>query len=181
MADWKFHRRQGLCVNCGSEFTVGETVFSLLQMDGEEMLRGDLCSGCFDRRDEAQDLVWWRTQHAESKGGLKLDFDAILGLFKSLDKKEGNAPLDLRFLLGLLLVRHRKLKLVGVRSRGQTEFLQLRKPRTQTVFEVQTRELEEERRRKLTAALGELMDPTAEGGLTDLLSEPEGVEGAQPE
>ncbi len=178
MADWKFHRRQGLCVNCGSEFTVGETVFSLLQIEADELQRGDLCSGCFDRREESADLVWWRTTHAEAKGGLKLDFDAILALFQTLEKKDGDAPLDLRFLLGLLLVRHRKLKLVGVRSRGTKEFLQLRKPRTQTVYEVQTRELEEERRRKLTAALGELMDPTAEGALTDLLSEPKEVEGA---
>ncbi len=176
MADWKFHRRQGLCVSCGAEFTVGETVFSLLQIEAEELQRGDLCSGCFDRRNEAQDLVWWRTQHAEAKGGIKLDFDAILVLMKTLGEKEGDAPLDLRFLLGLLLVRHRKLKLVGVRSRGQNEFLQLRKPRTQTVFEVQTRELAAERRQKLTAALGELMDPTAEGGLADLLKDQEEVE-----
>ena len=178
MADWKFHRRQGLCVSCGAEFTVGETVFSLLKIEEEDLQRGDLCSGCFDRRDEAKDLVWWRTQHAEAKGGIKLDFDAILALFKTLEQKPGEAPLDLRFLLGLLLVRHRKLKLVGVRSRGKKEFLQLRKPRTQIVFEVQTRELEDERRRKLTAALGELMDPTAEGGLNDLLKEPEQVEGS---
>ena len=81
--------------------------------------------------------------------------------------------MDLRFLLGLLMVRHRKLRLVGVRSRGKNEWLQLRKPRTQNVHEVQTRELEPEQRQKLTAALGELMDPTVEGGLGDLLKEPE--------
>ncbi|MBC8406184.1 MAG: hypothetical protein H8E15_13245 [Planctomycetes bacterium] len=173
MADWKFHRRQGLCANCGGEFTVGETVFSLLQLEAEDLLRGDLCSGCFDRREIEHDLVWWRTQHAEAKGGLKLDFDAIFGLFQSLEKRAGDAALDLRFLLGLLMVRHRKLRLVGVRSRGKSEWLQLRKPRTQIVHEVQTRELEPEQRQKLTATLGELMDPTVEGGLGDLLKEPE--------
>jgi hypothetical protein len=171
MADWKFHRRKGLCAPCGHEFVVGETVFSVLQLEEEDFLRGDLCAGCFDRRDPQSDLVWWRTAHAQSKEGLKLDFDAILALFGALKEKAGESPLDLRFLLGLLLVRHRKLRLIGVKARGQREMLQLRKPRSQQTHEVEVRELSPERRNALTGALGLLMDPTHEGGLSDLLKD----------
>lgn len=170
MADWSFRSRQGLCAECGRGFVEGEAVFSMLRLEEEELQRGDLCSNCFDRRDEAGDLVWWRTAHQEKKGGMRMDFELVLALFEKLGEQKKDGVLDLRFLLALLLVRHRKLRLTGVRVRGKREFLQLRKPRTKKDYEAEVRELEFERRARLTAALGELMDPTAEGGgMGDLL------------
>ena len=99
-----------------------------------------------------------------------MDFELVLALFEKLGEQKKAGVLDLRFLLALLLVRHRKLRLTGVRVRGEREFLQLRKPRTKKDYEAEVRELESERRARLTAALSELMDPTAEaGGMGDLL------------
>jgi hypothetical protein len=172
LADWDYIRRQGLCSACGHEFVDNESVFSMLRLEAEELQRGDLCSKCFDSRDQASDLVWWRTCHLDSRSGLKLDIEAILALFQKLEEVASATAGDLRFLLALLLVRHRRLRLIGVRMRGQREFLQLRKVRTKDLFEAEVRELEPERREKLTRALAELMDPTQEGGLADLLVEP---------
>ncbi|MAW61090.1 MAG: hypothetical protein CMJ94_09655 [Planctomycetes bacterium] len=171
MADWSFRSRQGLCAACGRGFVEGEAVFSMLRLIEDELQRGDLCSNCFDRRDEASDLIWWRTAHQEKKGGLRMDFDLVLSLFDKLGEQKKDGVLDLRFLLALLLVRHRKLRLTGVRVRGKREYLQLRKPRTKKEYEAEVRELEAERRARLTTALGELMDPTADGGgMGDLLA-----------
>lgn len=142
----------------------------MLRMEEDELQRGDLCSTCFDRREEAADLIWWRTAHQEKKGGMRMDFELVLALFEKLGEKPSDGTLDLRFLLALLLVRHRKLRLVGVRTRGKREFLQLRKPRTKKEYEAEVRELEQARRERLTAALAELMDPTAEGGMGDWLA-----------
>lgn len=144
----------------------------MLRLETEDLQRGDLCSKCFDTRDQATDLVWWRTRHLDARSGLKLDIEAILALFQRLEQVTSATAGDLRFLLALLLVRHRRLRLIGVRVRGEREFLQLRKVRTKNVFEAEVRELAPERREKLTKALAELMDPTQEGGLADLLVEP---------
>ena len=78
MADWSFRSRQGLCAACGRGFVEGEAVFSMLRLIEDELQRGDLCSNCFDRRDEASDLIWWRTAHQEKKGGLRMDFDGFV-------------------------------------------------------------------------------------------------------
>jgi hypothetical protein len=172
LADWEYIRRQGLCSACGHEFVENESIFSMLRLEQEDLQRGDLCSQCFDGRDQASDLVWWRTRHLDTRTGLKLDIDAILTLFHRLEEIASATAGDLRFLLALLLVRHRRLRLIGVRVRGKREFLQLRKVRTKNTFEAEVRELAPERREKLTKALAELMDPTQEGGLADLLVEP---------
>lgn len=169
MADWALHRRQGVCAACERGFAEGEAVFSMLRAQDDELQRGDLCGECFDRRDEAQDLIWWRTTHREKRGGVRIDFDLVLALFEKLAERPGEGMRDLRFLLALLLVRHRRLRLTGVRVRGARELLQLRKPRTRKEYEAEVRELDAARRDELTRILGELMDPTAEGGLTELL------------
>ena len=52
----------------------------MLRLEEDELQRGDLCAGCFDRRDQAADLIWWRTSHQERKGGMRMDFELVLAL-----------------------------------------------------------------------------------------------------
>ncbi|MDP6942203.1 MAG: hypothetical protein QGH51_09285 [Planctomycetota bacterium] len=157
---WSYQARKGGCVGCNRDFAEGETLFSLLSMGEESLERGDLCSSCFEAHDQTDDLFWWRTQHAEKRGGLKLDLDALLGLVMRLEEDKRDGALDFRFLVALLLVRHRKLKLASVSKKGKAEFLELRKPRAKATFPVQVRELEEEQRAKLSQVLSGLMDPS---------------------
>ncbi|MDP6850045.1 MAG: hypothetical protein QF524_03800 [Planctomycetota bacterium] len=157
---WNYQTRKGGCVACDRSFVEGETLFSLLSMGEESLERGDLCSSCFESHDQANDLYWWRTQHSEKRGGLKLDLDALLALVMRLEEDVRDGALDFRFLVALLLVRHRKLKLASVTKKGKKEFLELRKPRAKKTFHVQVRELEEEQRARLSQILSGLMDPS---------------------
>ena len=77
-----------------------------------------------------------------------------------LEEDVRDGALDFRFLVALLLVRHRKLKLASVTKKGKKEFLELRKPRAKKTFPVQVRELEEEQRARLSQILSGLMDPS---------------------
>jgi len=157
---WNYQTRKGGCVACDRSFVEGETLFSLLSMGEESLERGDLCSSCFESHDQTNDLYWWRTQHSEKRGGLKLDLDALLALVMRLEEDVRDGALDFRFLVALLLVRHRKLKLASVTKKGKKEFLELRKPRAKKTFPVQVRELEEEQRARLSQILSGLMDPS---------------------
>ncbi len=147
----------------------GETLFSLLRFDQEELERGDLCSACFERRDEGADLFFWRTGHREDRGGVRVDFEVVLAVLHKLRQDPRPERRDFCFLLALLLVRHRKLRLQTVLRRAGTELLQLRKPRSLKSFEVEVRELDEERRGRLSAVLAGLLDPTREEGVELLL------------
>ncbi|RMH04590.1 MAG: hypothetical protein D6702_02750 [Planctomycetota bacterium] len=168
--EWRYQRRQGACAVCGRSFAADETVFSLLRFAGEELERGDLCSPCFDGREETEDVFFWRTRHAEDRRGLRVDFDLVLGVLQRLREDERPERRDFCFLIALLLVRHRKLRLQGVVRRRGREFLQLRRPRARQPFEVEVRELDEERRSRLSAVLAGLLDPAREADLEDLLT-----------
>ncbi len=166
----------------------GETLFSLLRFHEDELERGDLCSACFERREEAEEVFFWRTSHRESRGGVKIDFEVVLAVLHKLRQYERPERRDFCFLLALLLVRHRKLKLQTVLRRGKRELLQLRKPRSKDPFEVEVRELDDDRRARLSGVLAGLLDPTREQGMDELLdagplaeAEPEQASEAPPE
>ncbi len=147
--------------------------------------RVDLCRSAFESRDAADDVVWWRTTHrAHGRGGgLRVDFDMLLSAMEVLAKDEREDRRDLAYLLSLLLVRHRKLRLERVEMRGGQEHMVLRRVRTQQRFTVPSRDLDDERRRGLTAVLAELLDPTRETGLDAVLGggdeEPEADEASK--
>ncbi|TAH35023.1 MAG: hypothetical protein EYC70_14635 [Planctomycetota bacterium] len=171
-AHWKFRRRQGMCSACGRAFQAGEALFSLLRFDGQELARGDLCTACFDARDPAEDLSYWRTLHRPgAAGGLRVDFDWLLATAQRLAADPRPAARDFAFLVTLLLVRHRRLRLLSVLRRDGVEVLNLRKLRAQEGFEVEVRDLDPQRRAQLTAVLAELLDPAQEADLDSLLAQ----------
>jgi len=172
-SSWSFRKRDATCSDCSRSFQEGEEVYSLLRLVVEELQRVDACRSCFDQRDASQDVVFWRTSHSEKRGAMKMDFDLLLAAMEGMAKDEREERRDLCYLLALLLVRHRKLRLERVEMRGKKEYLVLRKIRSQNRFSVESRELEPERRKKLTGILAELMDPTQEGDLSGAVSEEE--------
>lgn len=164
---WSYSKRQGVCGDCGREFVEGEEVYSLLRMVEEELQRVDLCRNSFDERDAERDVVYWRTAHREKGGALKVDFDMLLAVLEKFQDDPQEERKDLRFMLTLLLVRHRKLRLERVENRGQVEYLVLRKVRTKTTFKVESREMDGERRQRLSSMLAGLLDPTVEASLEE--------------
>ena len=178
---WKLQRRQGECAACGRTFLPEEVLFSLLRWQDDDLQRGDLCSSCFEERDPEQDLFFWRTTHKESRGALRIDFEMLLQALPKLTADRRPERRDFAFLLALLLVRHRKLRLLTVTRRQKLEYLVLRKPRTKSSFEVEVRELDPERRQRLSNRLTELLDPTREGSFEELVTGEDGLPAAEPE
>lgn len=161
--EWKFARRQGSCGACGASFAEGAAVYSLLRFDGQELSRGDWCEACFDRRDPAQDLFYWRGRHHAAGGGtVRVDFELLLATVQRCAQDPRPICRDFAFLAALLLVRHRRLRLLGVQRSSGRELLSLRRVRSQECLEVEVRDLDEGRRAELTRVLAGLFDPTQE-------------------
>jgi len=165
---WSFRKRDATCSDCTRTFQEGEDVYSLLRLVEEDLQRVDACRSCFDQRDSSQDVVYWRTSQREKGAAMKMDFDLLLAAMEGMATDEREERRDLCYLLALLLVRHRKLRLERVEMRGSKEFLILRKVRSQNRFPVESRELEPARRQKLTSILAQLMDPTQDEELGKL-------------
>jgi hypothetical protein len=135
MNEWRIHRREARCGRCERTFTEGEAIFSLLFFDAQGLRREDRCQPCFEgaspgSETETTQLVFWRTRHdPDRRTRFAVDFEAIEELFLALDgRAEGRLP-ELRYLLTLLLLRKKRLKLVGVRRHGADETLCVRRPR----------------------------------------------------
>ena len=174
MSDWRIHRREERCSRCSRVFGEGETIFSLLFLEPERLRREDACPDCFDRREAgaAGEVLFWRTRHTlDRKQRFAVDFDAIEELFVTLEGRREGRQGELRYLLSLLLLRKKRLKLVGVRRNAQGETLCLRRPRRQEEFEVQVFELDSERALSLKAELARVF----EGAGIESLGRPEGV------
>ena len=154
MAQWKIRRRQGECSACDHVFADGERHASLLRIDGDEIQRGDLCDACWQQHDQGEDLIFWFTHHQEDKKRtLALDLATMERLFLELAGKDSDALKEVRYLLCLLLMRKRKLKLERVKRTKDAELLVMRRPRRKDLHEVQVFDFDAERMDELRGRL----------------------------
>jgi hypothetical protein len=176
-SDWKIHRREERCARCERAFAEGEVVYSLLALDAGAdaavLQREDRCPACFQGSPESGadasggvpatgELHFWRTRHAhDRRARFAVDFEAIEELFLALEGRREERLQELRYLLVLLLLRKRRLKLVGVRRHAGTaggETLCVRRPRRAEEHEVPVFELDTERALALKAELARVFE-----------------------
>jgi hypothetical protein len=176
-SDWKIHRREERCSRCERPFAEGEVVYSLLALDTAGLRREDRCPTCFQGPEQAAapgpadaaasrpagELLFWRTRHAhDRRARFAVDFESIEELFLALEGRREERLLELRYLLALLLLRKKRLKLVGVRRHAGAgaggETLCVRRPRRVEEYEVPVFELDTERALALKADLARVFE-----------------------
>ncbi len=160
MADWKIRRRHGECSRCEAAFEDGQRLASLLRIDEEDdLLREDLCEACWKAGDPESYLFWWFTRHHPTRSKtVQLDLGSLERLFMELGSREEGSLRELRYLLCLLLMRKRKLKLIRVLRGKEGERLILRRPRRQEELAVHVFDFTTERLEELRSRLQEVLD-----------------------
>lgn len=167
--DWKIKKRDETCSRCEQDFDEGQGLFSVLRVEPESFGREDQCAPCFQTDDtRSPDTVFWRTRYRpKAKRGLALDFESILRLFLALDGREEDRLRELRYLLALLLMRKKRLKLVRVKRADSGEWMVLRRPRHSEVMDVAVFDLTPERAAELRVELEQIFEGA---GSEDLLA-----------
>jgi hypothetical protein len=137
MSEWKFTRRQFQCATCEIAFQDGERHVSAIVFEGEDLRREDHCTTCFARRDSVADLFFWYTRHVIGKRALELDLATLEALFLRLEGRTEARIRELRYVLCLLLMRKRRLRLDRV-ARGESdgETMILHRPRRKETIKV---------------------------------------------
>jgi hypothetical protein len=108
--DYEIHRSTRHCAKSGRELKPGETFYSVLTTSGAELLREDFAAEAWEGP-PAEALGWWKS-HVPSPDAKKLHWapnDVMLDLFEQLAEDAGQA--DLRYVLALLLIRRRVMRL----------------------------------------------------------------------
>jgi hypothetical protein len=180
MTEWKLSKRQPTCRACSREFADGEAHLSSLAIRGEELAREDHCITCWKKHDSQHEIFWWRTRHSvDKRRALALDLGALEALFVRLEDRQEVALLELRYVLCLVLMRKRRLKIERVERDGENESLVVSRPKRAEHFRVAVFDFAPDKLDELRARLQEVF----EGSEGDALASDSGAvqaSGADP-
>ena len=167
MSDWKIRRLRGECAKCERAFeTDGERLLTQVCFVDEELVREDYHPECWEEPSDA--IYWWATRlEVKGKSTLALDFELIERLFFQLEERREDKIRELRYLLCLMLMRKRRLKLVKVQRGGDGEAMLVRRPRRKEEWRVFVYDFEPERLELLRGELATLLDGDFEDGAAD--------------
>jgi hypothetical protein len=179
MADWKLKKRTGGCARCEQPFAEDEPLYSLLSFETEDLRREDVCRACFPdlRAAAGESLIFWRSRHRVGKQAYAVDFEALEGLFVALEGRPEPELRELRYLLALLLMRKKRVKLLKTARREDGEAMIVRRPRRAEELVVYVYELPPERAEVLRGKLRAIF----EGAEVEELLRSEALESAQDE
>ena len=111
---WKIARRAPACGLCGAPFADGEEHYSLLRLE-EGLQRSDRCLGCFRSRPAAETEFFWRTKFVrDRRRRIAVDLEALREAFLALPPAGDRS--ELRYLIALLLLRKRALRLLETKK-----------------------------------------------------------------
>ena len=161
MSLWKFGRREPACNVCETAFEDGEKIWSRLRLAEEGLARQDVCWRCWQEpaAEGEIDVFWWRTRHTVGKKkGLSLNLPALEALFHSIDGREEPTIRELRYLLCLLLMRKRRLKLERVVREGDREEMICSRPKREERYHGAVYDFSPDRIDELRTQLAEVFE-----------------------
>ena len=134
-----------VCAATGEEFTPGDSCYSALIEQGEQIVRLDFLESAWNGPPE-NCIGFWKSVVPEQnqKPNAVLDPDALLRYFEQLC--EDASPVNEKFcyVLSLLLLQKRKLRIDGNRKEDDIEFLQLSGTRGEGPFDIRVLDISDD-------------------------------------
>ena len=134
--DYEVQRSARHCTLTGREFAPGETYYSVLVAEGEELKRLDYAADAWQGPPE-EAVGWWKSQVPDRTAARKrwAPNDVMLHFWDELAEQPGKQ--DMRYVLTLLLVRRRVFRLENEKRDPQgRELLVVYCPRRETTYSV---------------------------------------------
>jgi hypothetical protein len=133
--DYEVQRSARHCKTTGREFAPGEEFFSVLVAEGAELRRYDYAAEAW-QGPPADAIGWWKSQlpAQNAKGSHWAPNDVLLQCFDELAEQPDKQ--DMRYVLGLLLVRRRVMRVEEDQRASGGEVLLLHCPRRDATYEV---------------------------------------------
>jgi hypothetical protein len=134
-----------ICTATGRALLPGERYFSVLIVESGKFARQDYAANAWPGPPPGA-LAFWsgKVPPADQKRRLIVDDELLMNCFERLAEETDPNRIQFRYVVGLLLLRRKRLKFDDLRRAGGEEYLQLRCPRTGQMFEVLDPHLAEE-------------------------------------
>jgi hypothetical protein len=154
--DYDIHRSTRHCAKTSRELKPGETFYSVLTTSGAEVVREDFASEAWEGPPDNA-LGWWKS-HVPSADARKMHWapnDVMLDLFDDLAEQPDQA--DMRYVLALLLIRRRVLRLEDTEHGDEEETMVLYCPRREAEYRVAATPPSEQRVAEIQQELARLL------------------------
>lgn len=157
--EWKITKGQSRCFGCNKEFGEGEIFYSILILVKQEVNRSDFCEACFDKQDDPQKEVFWRTKNTRVVPIKKaVNFEVLRDLFFKMLEVDEKAFKDLTYLVALVLIRKRYLRLKDFITMNGRDYMAVRQKRDAPLLHVEVPLLSAEDIIELRDRLSDLLD-----------------------
>jgi hypothetical protein len=170
LLDFEVQRSTRRCAATNRALEPGQTCYSVLEVQGADVVRKDYCSEAWTNPPDSA-LGWWKTRIPEptAKKVKLAPNEVLLQLFDEMADRQDQE--DLRYVLTLLLIRRRVLRLdlpaealqpgrSGAQSDAETMFVYC--PKRDATYEVPVAMPGEARIDEIQQRLGELLAADAE-------------------
>ena len=114
MEDWKIQREKQKCIKPGCPLQGSREYFAVLELPS--CVRRDLCAECFHEveRGASRPPIFWKAIRRERGGNqIVLDLVTLRQMFDRLGEEPSDQARSLRYLVALLLLRKRVLKMAN--------------------------------------------------------------------
>jgi hypothetical protein len=130
MTDYQIQASTRRCAVTGREIRPGERFYSVLVDEGGTFVRRDYSETSWQGPPEGA-FSFWKTRLGENHKPRRppIDDELLLECFRRLEGESQPNQVAFRFVLALLLVRRKRLRLEETRREGGQEVLLLRCPR----------------------------------------------------
>ncbi len=157
MIDYEVQRCTRHCAVSGRELAPGEVFYSTLTAQGAQVVRRDYAAEAWQGPPDGI-LGWWKA-HVPLRDAKKLHWapnDVMLELLETLESQPDK--LDLRYVLSLLLIRRRVVRLEETaRDEAGREISVLYCPRREATYHVVTMSPDEQRTQEIQEELAGLL------------------------
>jgi hypothetical protein len=156
LLDFEIARCTRRCAASGQAIGAGERYYSTLHMEHHAPVRRDYSAAAW-QGPPADCVAWWQSRVADGDAprARLAPQDVLVNLFSAL--AEEPAEVEFRYVLGLLLLRRRIVKLEATRHDQCGEVLVLDCPRREEQFEMLVAPPSTERTVELEKRLGDLL------------------------
>lgn len=114
MVEYKLRKSTYRCGRCEREFVQDEVYVSIVDIGDDELVRKDYCESCFEAPvdEAAESAAFWRARRTEvPEKKRSIDFATLRELFFKMVESPNEEHSKVRYLLGLVLIRKRFIKL----------------------------------------------------------------------
>jgi hypothetical protein len=126
-----------VCAATGRALAPGERVYSVICDEAGQLLRRDFAANAWRGPPDGAIAFWCgKVPQPEKPNRLPIDDDLLMECFNRLSADNDPARIRFRYVVGLLLLRRKRLKFEDSHRDGDVEILRLRCPRTGEVVEL---------------------------------------------